>query len=329
MIKNFFNKLFDKDKPYWIFDILSLISAVMTIITFIYWLGGLIFSILDGEYEFSFQNVSLTLNIIFFLMLIICVLQIKKYGKLIRSTKQAFSGNYYLFLHDFRNYYFDMLNERKSKGGNLTVKDLTKETKQYLENTLEYLCDILEKATGEKICACVKLIENHGTSTKIDKDKATVITFCRSRNSDVARKSSDGMYNKSIMIKDNTDFYDMLGEETQSSSYFYQGDLEKFDRRLKEVGKSYKNSTENYLKLYVGTIVAPIRINNEHLFYTNNDNGYDIVGFLCVDSLSKNAFRETEFDKNVNKNIVKSFADEIYITLNKYNYYLNKLKGGY
>lgn len=322
MIKKMFERLLDKDKPYWIFDILSLVSAIMTIITFVYWIIQLITSFLNDKNDFSLQSASTVVNIILALMLFICAIKIKKYGRLIRTTKQAFSENYYQFLHDFRNYYFDMLNDRKSKGDTLTVKDLTKETKQYIENALGYLCDILEKVTGEKICACVKLIENHGINTKIDKEKATVITFCRSKNSDIGRKTYDGMHNKSILIKDNTDFYDMIGEESLNSSCFYHGDLGKFDKKLRDVGKTYKNSTENYQSLYVGTIVVPIRINNEHLFYTNCNNGYDIVGFLCVDSLSRNAFREDEFNKSININIMKSFAAELYITLNKYNYYL-------
>lgn len=328
MDKNILDKLTSKDKPYWVVDILSLISAIMTIITFIFWIADSVLTSKKSSNTFTLKNANTFVIIILFLMLLICVFKVHKYGKLIRNIKKSYSENYYHFLHDFRNFYFDNLNEIKSKGGTLTVKDLTKETKQYLENTLGYLCEILEKGTGEKISACIKLIENHDLKTEIDKENATVITFCRSKNSVVERKTYDGMHKKSILIKDNTDFYEMLCEDNLSSSCFYHANLEEYDKKLKEVGKTYKNSTENYQKLYIGTIVVPIRINHEHLFYTKNDNGYDIIGFLCVDSLSKNAFRESEFEKNVNKNIVKSFAAEIYITLNKYNYYLKKAKGG-
>lgn len=127
-------------------------------------------------------------------------------------------------------------------------------------------------------------------------------SFCRSKNSDKNRKANDAIRTKSIKISDNTDFYDILDEKSENTnSYFYQGNLPQYDKDLKKAGKRYRNTTEDY----------------------------DIVGFLCVDSLSTNAFRNTNFDKENNTNIVKSFAAEIYIILNKYNFYLQRINGGH
>ena len=53
-----------------------------------------------------------------------------------------------------------------------------------------------------------------------------------------------------------------------------------------------------------------------------------MIGFLCVDSLSVNAFRNNDTDKEIYSKIVKSFAAEMYIILNKYNFYLKKINGG-
>lgn len=192
------------------------------------------------------------------------------------------------------------------------------------------MCQILQKSTGEKVCACIKLIENTGVATGIDKEKATVITFCRSKNTDKTRKANDGVHKKSIKIKENTDFYDILDEESENTnSYFYQGNLPQYDKDLRKAGKKYRNTTEDYEKYYKGTIVVPIRVNKSHLYYVSENSGYDIVGFLCVDSLSTNAFRNAELDKDNNTNIVKSFAAEIYIILNKYNLYLQRIHGGH
>ena len=105
--------------------------------------------------------------------------------------------------------------------------------------------------------------------------------------------------------------------------------MPQYDKDLRKAGKKYRNTTEDYEKYYKGTIVVPIRVNKSHLYYVSENSGYDIVGFLCVDSLSTNAFRNAELDKDNNTNIVKSFAAEIYIILNKYNLYLQRIHGGH
>lgn len=101
-----------------------------------------------------------------------------------------------------------------------------------------------------------------------------------------------------------------------------------YDEYLKKDNKCYCNSTKNFEKFYRGTIVVPIRIARSKLYYISEDKGYDIIGFLCVDSLYTDAFRNNDTDKENNINIVKSFAAEIYIILNKYNFYLKKINGG-
>ena len=246
--------------------------------------------------------------------------------------RSEFSEKYYQFLHDFRNAYFDLLKEYK-RGNYRSISDgvgkLTDDTTKILQTALDYLCEILQKITGEKICACIKLIENSGSATDIDKEKATVTTFCRSTKTDNNRKVNDELHAKSIKIKDNTDFYDILDEEAaNTNSYFYQGNLSRYDKDLRKAGMKYRNTTEDYEKYYKGTIVVPIRVKKSRLYYIDANNGYDIVGFLCVDSPSTNAFRNTDFDKESNTNIVKSFAAEFYIILNKYNYYLKRINGG-
>lgn len=325
-----------EEKPYWLYDGLSLLSAVVTIVTAI--IAGIkatieVNKLDEGTYIVSYNKILAFFCVVSFLLLIVCVVKIKKYGKIQRSLRSEFSENYYGFLHDFRNSYFDLLKEYKlGNYRNISngVGKLTDDTKEFLKTTLDYLCQILQKNTGEKVCACIKLIENSGVATGIDKEKATVITFCRSRNTDKKRKANDGVHQKSIKIKENTDFYDILDEDSENTnSYFYQGNLPQYDKALRKTDKKYRNTTEDYEKYYLGTIVVPIRVHKSHLYYVNENSGYDIVGFLCVDSLSTNAFRSEEFDKNNNTNIVKSFAAEIYIILNKYNLYLQRINGGH
>lgn len=323
------------EKPYWLYDGLSLLSAIVTIITAIIAIIKATidtYKLEDGTYIVSYNKMLVCISIVICFLLIVCVCKVMKYGRILRALRAEFSENYYGFLHDFRNSYFDVLMEYKlGNYNNISdgIRKLTDDTKEFLQTALDYLCQILQKSTGEKVCACIKLIENSGIATGIDKEKATVTTFCRSKNTDKNRKANDGVDTGSIRIKDNTDFYDILDEESKdTNSYFYQGNLLQYDKDLKKAGKKYKNTTEDFQKYYKGAIVVPIRVNKSHLFYVNNNNGYDIVGFLCVDSLSINAFRKNDYDKNNNTNIVKSFAAEIYIILNKYNFYLKKISGG-
>lgn len=323
-----------KNIPYWVYDLLSVLSAIITIVTAIVAIFKAIVSIKeleDGTYVVSFNNLLLWFSIIILLCFSVCLVKVLKYGKIVKNIRQVFSENYYLFLHDFRNTYFDILKQHKNKSGQSEQNRmilLTKDTQTLLINALDYLCEILTKNTGYKVCACVKLIENTGNVTNIDKETATVTTFCRSKNTDKNRKANDEKDDKSISIKKNTDFYDILNKDSPTNSYFYQTDLLQYAKNLKKVGRTYLNTTENFDKYYRGTIVAPIRIKRDKLHYITENNGYDILGFLCVDSLSVNAFRDDEFDRDNYSNIVKSFAAEMYIILNKYNFYLNKINGG-
>lgn len=323
-----------EERPYWWYDGISLLSAIITIVAAVVGVikGRLEINKLEnGSYDISCNMMLFFACIVLGALLIVCTSRMLKYGKIQSNLRAEFSENYYKFLHDFRNSYFDLLSGYKNYGTmSGGVGKLTKDTKIFLESALDYLCRILQNSTGQKISACIKVIENPGVATEINKEKATVVTFCRSKNTDKNRVANDNVYKKSnriIKIKDNTDFYDILDEESENTnSYFYQGNLPQYARDLKKAKKKYKNSTEDYEKYYKGTVVVPIRIKKSHLHYVKEDDGYDMVGFLCVDSLSVNAFRNTEIDEDNNTNIVKSFAAEIYIVLNKYNWYLKKIE---
>ena len=317
------------------YDLLSVVSAIITIITAIVAIFNVtvkVEELEDGLYQIDCNNVLVCLCIVMLCCLLVCLVKVKKYGSILRNIREGFAFNYYMFLHDFRNAYFEMLRNHKNNMGqneSERLETLTKDTKTFLEGALDYLCNILQSNTGKKISACIKLIENTGNVTNIDKDKATVITFCRSKSTDKNRKSNDENINQSIYIKDNTVFYDILDENsTNTNSYFYQTDLLQYDKDLKKIGKNYKNTTANFEKYYRGTIVVPIRVSKKRLHYTKEKQGYDIIGFLCVDSPSVNAFRNSNVDRDNYSNIVKSFAAEMYIILNKYNFYIEKIIGG-
>lgn len=322
-----------KNIPYWVYDTLSIVSAIVTIVTAIVAFFNAIVTVetlKDGTYVVSYNKILAFICVLLVLFVVICVIKIRKYGNILRHIKSDFPKNYYMFLHDFRNVYFEILKGHKSNNildQDTRVEVLTKDTKNFLVNALDYLCDLMEKNTGRKVCASIKLIENTGMATNIDKDTATVITFCRSKNSDSKRKANDER-NNSIKVKENTDFYDILDENSQNADAFYQSDLLQYAKYLKKDGRAYRNTTLNYENFYRGTIVVPIRVARQKLYYVSENQGYDIIGFLCIDSIYTDAFRNNDFDKTNYINIVKSFAAEMYIILNKYNFYLQKIIAG-
>ena len=89
---------------------------------------------------------------------------------------------------------------------------------------------------------------------------------------------------------------------------------------FKHYKRRYENTNVNYLNSYKSTIVVPIRIETEKLYDIKNKNKYNVIGFLCVDSLSTDAFLSKQ--EKFNCNIVKAFANNIYVLLGQYAHYL-------
>jgi len=186
---------------------------------------------------------------------------------------------------------------------------------------LDNLCEVLNSFTQRKISACIKLITYNEAEEIINIDNASLVTFCRSNNSDTDRQNYEN-HNKVILLKDNTDFREIVSNGNDKD-YFYQGDLEAYDKLLQKTGKHYDNTHKDWYNYYAGTIVVPIRIEFKLLYHQNKDDEYHILGFVCVDSKSKDAFTE-QYEK-YNVDVVKAYADLIYILLGQYRHYLKKL----
>lgn len=320
--------------PYGLYNGLSVVSSVISIISAVIacWKAVLTVKEIDGQYIVDFNAMlgwGCALAVCF-----CCVLLAKifKYMRIVQRQREAFACNYYHAIHDLRNTYFDILKEHKHAKGvdaQTKIERLTKDTKVFLEKLLDYLCDILETTTGKEIHGCIKLIENTQDKDRyINLVTATVTTFCRSKKSQFQRMSNDQNNKEPQKISRNTDFYDILdANNPDTDSWFYQSNLLEYAKRLRKSGKHYSNTTAGWEEFYRSAIVVPIRVANEHLFFNSLNSGYNVVGFLCVDSMSTEAFRDTEFDKKIYLHIVKSFAAESYIILSKYSYYLKTLKG--
>lgn len=310
-----------------IFEFLANVFAVLTVV------GGFIYSgikIIFGIKNPSTSGIDLT-KVIFIVMVAVLVMllirlknvkaTILKKDQYIAKRDQSISQQYYRFLHDYRNVINQM--ECDYKRYNLNLKLLTDTVEHLLEDALDYLTEILSIITEEKVCACVKVIVGEGFE-QISYEEAKVKTFVRSHNSQEERKSFDVRFSGGVKISDNTDFMNIVSEKRRGNdSSFYQGDLKEYAKSLQRIGQKYKNSTDNWDDYYLGTIVVPIRIANKRLFYTSEEESYNILGFLCVDSLSTKAFTEKAKQRNIY--LVKSYAALIYNILSKYQFYLKQL----
>lgn len=296
--------------PNYIINAITVLSFIFTPLSF---LGQVILIWLDKQEKLNFNYLYITSICT---ILIILIMRIRKYHTLLHTRMKIESSNLYDFLKRSQSIYFETM--KLHKEGKLSIDHLTDKYKSELTNILNALCNIMECYTGREIHSCIKIINCNNPNNIIDIDNATVSTFCRSKGSDDRgdyEKRSDPIY-----IKKNTDFKEIV---KNGKSYFYIQDLEKYDKYLKKNNLgSYENSNTNYYSFYKSTIVMPIRIEIDKLYDISKTEKYNIIGFLCVDSLSTDAFLKKQ--EVFNCNIIRAFADTIYVLLSQYAHYLKK-----
>lgn len=259
-------------------------------------------------------------TVIFISVICISLIRIKKYHSLLFDRMDIVSSGFSSFLKSSQDVYFEIMKAHKDK--TLTLELLRKTYKSELENILDNLSNIMQSYTGRNVSACIKIInynKSKNPNNIIDLNNATVSTLCRSKNS-----QGRGQYeasNSPIYIKDNTDFREIVDETINTGKpYFYVQDLREYDKLLRKSNRKYENTNKDYDDYYLGTIVVPIRIETEKVYNINKSATYDIIGFLCVDSLATDAFLPKQ--EVFNCNIVKAFADNIYVLLGQYAHYL-------
>lgn len=308
--------LFWERIPIGFLNFLTIISSVITIATPVVGAIGL-------KKLYPEKNVILLIYVItvvvLLAMLIIILRYMIKYRKLLMGARKVTTSKFFSLTRNFRNSYFDILSYQKK--GNLTIELLTEKVEKFLQKSLDDICQIYKEFTYQDISACIKYIDTVG---EVDRETATIKTFVRSSNTDSKRNENDNNNPNPIYVKDNTDFYSILSPNSSNKkSYFYQRDLVQYAKDAEKNGDSYNNSTQNWQKYYRATIVVPISIANKRLFFTSKNHCYDVIGFLCIDSLSTDAFLER--DERYNRDVAQAFAAEMYVILSQYRHYLEKL----
>lgn len=302
--------------PIGFINLISIISSVITIITPIV---GIVSFLRFYPKNSAIFVIYIATVVILFAMLLIMLRYLIKYRNLMIGVKKVSTNKFFDLTRNFRNSYFDILSYKKTK--KLTIELLTEKVEKFLRESLDDICQIFKEFTYQDVSACIKYIDCVG---EVDRETATIKTFVRSSTSDAARSENDNSLQKPLYVKDNTDFYSILSPNSQNrKSYFYQRNLPNYAKELERNGEHYCNSTDNWERYYKSTIVVPISVANKRLFFNSRDDNYNVLGFLCIDSLSTDAFLEK--DERYNRDIAKAFAAELYIILNQYRHYLAEL----
>lgn len=130
-----------------IFEVLANICAVLTVVWGVAYSGiKIIFGIKnDNVSSIDLTKVILIIMVVILAMLLLRLKSIKanilKKEQYISQRDQCMSQEYYRFLHDYRNVINQM--ECDYKRQNLNLKLLTDTVEHFLENTLDYLTEIL------------------------------------------------------------------------------------------------------------------------------------------------------------------------------------------
>lgn len=297
-------------------ELILLAAAALSVLYYIVCLIRSIFSDNSGTGMIAFA-VAAILGIVVIVLIVLNRHRVAIYDKQLKQYKvgyETINKHYRILTRDFRDK-INML-ERDYKNHELTVRLLTEIVTDFMQNTINSLAETFSVMTCEKVCGCIKVIKGFDSFEEIEYKDAEVITYVRSGNTVEERKGRE----TGVKISENTDFREIVSDDRlTNNSFFYIENLLEYAAALKERGKHYDNTTKNWEKYYRSTIVVPIRIDSDLLFYKKTE-GYDILGFLCVDSMSDGIF--TDEMKECYVDVIKTYAAIMYIMFSKYQFYL-------
>lgn len=232
------------------------------------------------------------------------------------------SGLTHNLLHRVRNsiYYMeDAYNNKQFE----TARDFEQYVTLEILQLVDSLAIELSKIIGSDIRACIKCLKYTALNEE-DINKMNLVTFARSGLKNIDEIMQEHL--QPISIEENTDFSDIVqySENSRQRQYFYEKNLKDFDEKLKKEGKQYKNSNIAWVNDYITTIVCPIRLRRRT---SNSEEAmlkYDLIGFLCVDSLNEEAFCNEYSDFCFD--LLKGMADILYVYLDRFIEYYSDIK---
>lgn len=253
---------------------------------------------------------------------IIMFYQIKKIKK-----ANSIAHNQMVMSNKCQEIYYKMMNSYKSR---IKAEQFNLMMMDEFKSLLNQIAEMFTIITNKDVYSTIRFLEQRKT---INKSKVNVL-----QHSENCERNRVAEFNRILKkevniektVEKNSDFYEIIGEGRENlEPYFYQSNLKKYSKKLKKLKKKeYQNETNNWEDYYLGRIVVPIRMANNKLFFKDTNKGYDLIGFLTIDSKSKYAFSERNHIKNFYLSILETYSAYLYIILNNYMHYLKKLEEG-
>lgn len=270
-----------------------------------------------------FTIVLIIINVILILVFALSHIYIYKRNNILRKNLTRI--NKQITLCD-RNLYYSMKNSYKKDVDISTFNSLVM---QGLKEYVNGIADLLSQITRRNVTVSIRFFEER--TENLSESILKILTY--SKNCTEEREELFTLNTKENLkvVKENTDFFCIVGSQRPQMEYFYQSNLEKYDKIKQEangLNSGYFNTTKEWKKYYNCKIVIPIQMENNKLFFKKENEGIDIIGFLCVDAEKAETFPNNEKDKRFFVSLLESYANRLYIILNKYNYYLAKRKEG-
>lgn len=289
-------------------DLLSNVSSIVTIVTAIVGIIGFFLQKTDDTPLDINQLLSL---IIFLLLLFIVTLagKIWKNRQRSRDRMQCIAQSFHILSHRFRDEMFQILREHDN--GELSNTLLYRHLFDFLERSLNALCNIMSDFTGKKICACIQMI-NYSSDGQTNNDE--VFVLCRSENSDERTKNQD-REKRTHLLKDDPVLSQMVG--FNAIPYFLCPNLQEYVKNHANDKAFSENFRNSLISLYKGVLIVPIHIENSIRYSDKKNTPFHVVGFLCLDTMSTKAFL-SKYENNYVQ-IMKAFSDIFYVAIEIYN----------
>lgn len=176
------------------------------------------------------------------------------------------------------------------------------------ENMCDKIADLMAYNFNKAFSVCIKLIDIPSSRVTESADQVYLTTFCRGGKDKDSRSEWDA---KKVPLKENSDFLSIFN----GASHFSTGNLQAYALMQKlPLGdrSSYSNTSQNYTKKYLSTIVVPIRLRNHYVtnYYSVEDpHGNQLLGFLCIDC----KHRCSPFVIKKMLPYMQAFADNLYL----------------
>ena len=263
---------------------LNLIITIITIISF----GYLLY---DKSHKEASESLSWIPLVIFTIS--ICIFSgFSFYSLRVKKSLSDFNQIPH-HLHRINHVYRDSLSRicgnHEGEESIINESVLKQEQLTTLTSVCDHISDIFERLIGKECQVAIKLLNQ-------DEDGFFCETYTRSRG--ISERDSVPPKKFRVLTGQNTAFdRALLVNAGTKPSHFWSPDLGK--------EKDYHNQRQKYLDCYKSAIVVPIRYIIPEK--RGQKDGTDDIGFLCVDTKSKNRLNDGSHVE-----CVASFADQMY-----------------